>query len=184
MINNSFYEQVLEDIDNMHQCKNEQFFNLLTTQTCKSWREKGEIAFTNWFTSELLHENWATWYIGCSPEKMSMYAVPDTTNPIESFNMILKRFVPNPVSMTNFFEVKILTIFEHIANEISAMQFDHNRSQQVFITNTPLHSGIIHKAANLCLKNSSNRYPNVVKYKNGTGSNTYYFNRSDLIFTK
>jgi len=75
--------------------------------------------------------------------------------------------------------IDILTIFEHIAIEIPAMQFDHNRSQQDFISNTPLHSGIIHKAANSCRKNSSNRYSNVVKYKNKTGSNTYYFNLSD-----
>jgi len=86
----------------------------MASLVCQSWRDLGEHSFCEWFQSELLSEEWSNWYAGCCPEELKLYGVPDTTNAIESFNRFIKRFIPNTVSLSNFFQEKLPMILIYI----------------------------------------------------------------------
>jgi len=92
-------------------------------------------------------------------QEVQLHAVSDTTNAIESFNRLIKRFIPNSaMSLLNFFQEKLPMLFSYIAEEIQPASFNHNMSLTNFIRDIPIHNEIL-------LKSVKNEYTEVCKQR-------------------
>ena len=98
---------------------------------------------------------------------------------------MIKRYIPNAVSLANFFQEKLPTLFQYIAEEIKPPTFNHSMTLQEFIKDIPIHNEILQKSVKLIFAptNTPSRYPNLIKHRKGNHM-SYYFNRSDTIVHK
>ena len=116
------------------------------------------------------------WFIGCVNESFEPLPHPDTTNPIESFNNTIKRFIPHPVCMTVFLSTKMPTVINHCLEGYCGIVFDTSVSQAKFMAINPIGRLVLEKANKLVSMNNTMKIPNISQVKGKSGEDSFFLN--------
>jgi len=169
-------QRAQEDVKNLHLVHSREAFKYIGGLLLKSWENAGEVEFSKWFRNELIVPPYNNWFIGCVNEMFEPLPHPDTTNPIESFNNTMKRFIPHPVSMSSFLNEKMPTILNHCLEDYCGVQFDTSISQAKYMAMNSIGRLILEKASKLVSMNNAMKIPNISQVKERSGEDAFFLN--------